>query len=66
MRRNCHFGVMKIFISSLIAGYEDMRAAVAAAIRSLGHEPVTAETFDAGLVSPRVAFRECERPTSSC
>lgn len=46
---------MKIFISSLIAGYEDMRAAAVAAVRSLGHEPVTAETFDAGLTSPRVA-----------
>jgi Domain of unknown function (DUF4062) len=46
---------MKVFISSLIAGFEDMRAAVASAIRSLGHEPVTAENFDAGLVSPRVA-----------
>lgn len=46
---------MKIFISSLIAGFEDMRAAVSSAIRSLGHEPVTAEEFDAGLESPRIA-----------
>jgi Domain of unknown function (DUF4062) len=46
---------MKIFISSLIAGFEDMRAAAVAAVRSLGHEPVTAETFDPGLTSPRIA-----------
>jgi hypothetical protein len=55
MGRICHFGTMKVFISSLIAEFEDIRAAAASAIRSLGHEPVTAENFDAGLVSPRVA-----------
>ncbi len=46
---------MKIFISSLISGYEDLRAAAVAAVRSLGYEPVTAETFDASLTSPRIA-----------
>jgi hypothetical protein len=46
---------MKIFISSVISGFEDLRAAAALAIRSLGHEPVIAENFDAALVSPRVA-----------
>lgn len=46
---------MKIFISSLIAGFEEYRAAAVAAIKSLGHEPVMAENFEAGVSSPRVA-----------
>lgn len=46
---------MKIFISSLIGGFEEFRASAVAAVRSLGHEPVTAETFGAGVASPRVA-----------
>jgi hypothetical protein len=46
---------MKIFISSLIAGYEDMRAAAVAAVRSLGHDPITAESLDAGVTSARIA-----------
>jgi hypothetical protein len=46
---------MKVFISSLILGYEDMRAAAVAAVRSLGHEPITAEALDPGVTSPRVA-----------
>ncbi|MBA3512302.1 DUF4062 domain-containing protein [Sphingomonas sp.] len=49
---------MKIFISSLVRGFEDFRAAAVAAVRSLGHEPVTAETFPAGVSSPRVACLE--------
>jgi hypothetical protein len=46
---------MKIFISSLIAGFGEYRAAAVAAIKSLGHEPVMAESFEAGVSSPRVA-----------
>lgn len=46
---------MKVFLSSLIADFEDYRAAAVAAVRSLGHEPVTAESFDAGVASPRIA-----------
>ena len=46
---------MKVFISSLIRGFEEFRAAAVAAVRSLGHEPITAETFPAGVSSPRVA-----------
>jgi hypothetical protein len=46
---------MKIFISSLIAGFGEYRAAAVAAIKSLGHEPVMAENFEAGVSSPRVA-----------
>lgn len=46
---------MKIFVSSLIGGFEDERAAAVAAITSLGHIPITAETFGAGIASPRVA-----------
>ncbi len=32
-----------------------MRGSAAAAVRSLGHDPIMAEAFDAGLTSPRVA-----------
>lgn len=46
---------MKIFVSSLISGFEDERAAAVAAIKSLGHIPITAEAFGAGVASPRVA-----------
>jgi hypothetical protein len=46
---------MRIFISSVISGFGETRAAAVAAVRSLGHEPVTAETFDASTSSPRVA-----------
>lgn len=46
---------MKIFLSSLIAGFEDYRASAVAAITSLGHEPVMAEDFTASASSPRIA-----------
>lgn len=46
---------MKVFISSVIGGMEEFRAAAVAAVRSLGHEPVVAESFEAGVSSPRVA-----------
>lgn len=46
---------MKIFLSSLIRGFEAERAAAATAVRSLGHEVLRAEDFPAGPDSPRVA-----------
>jgi Domain of unknown function (DUF4062) len=46
---------MRVFISSVIGGFEAFRAAAAAAVASLGHEAITAETFEAGVSSPRVA-----------
>lgn len=46
---------MKVFISSLITGMEGYREAASKAIRSLGHEPITAEQFPAGASSPRIA-----------
>jgi len=46
---------MKVFISSLIAGFEEFRRAAVLAVTSLGHEPITAETFGAGTASPRLA-----------
>lgn len=46
---------MKIFISSLITGLEDIRAAVREAIEQLGHDPVIAEDFGAQPNSPQVA-----------
>jgi hypothetical protein len=55
---------MKIFVSSLISGMEQLRAAVRAAIISLGHEPVMAEDFGARPQSPQVscldALRGCD------
>jgi hypothetical protein len=52
---NVHVRHMKIFISSLITGFEEMRAAATAAVISLGHQAIIAETFGAGVSSPRVA-----------
>ncbi len=46
---------MKIFVSSLISGFEPERAATRSAIQSLGHEPVMAEDFGAKPASPQVA-----------
>ncbi|WP_082547469.1 DUF4062 domain-containing protein [Rhodanobacter sp. Soil772] len=46
---------MKIFISSVISGYEAERAAAEKAIRLLGHEPVLAENFPASPLTPQAA-----------
>lgn len=46
---------MKIFISSLIGGFEDLRAAARSAIVALRHEPVVAEDFGAKATSPQIA-----------
>jgi hypothetical protein len=55
---------MKVFVSSLISGFEPYRAAATAAIRSLGHEPITAEAFAAGAAPPRVACLEGVRQSA--
>ena len=36
---------MRVFISSVITGYEHFRDAVATAVESLGHEVIRAEDF---------------------
>lgn len=46
---------MKIFISSMISGFEPYRAAAREAVLQLGHEPVMAEDFPAQPNSPQVA-----------
>lgn len=46
---------MRVFISSVITGYEQFRDAVAAAVRSLGHEVVRAEDFGASPETPQQA-----------
>lgn len=46
---------MKIFISSLIGGFEHLRAAARSAIVALRHEPVVAEDFGARASSPQIA-----------
>ncbi|MEO7067289.1 MAG: DUF4062 domain-containing protein [Rhodanobacter sp.] len=46
---------MKIFISSVISGYETERAAAKKAIELLGHIPVMAENFQAGPLTPQAA-----------
>jgi hypothetical protein len=46
---------MKIFISSLITGMEQIRTAARNAITILGHEPVVAEDFGALPHTPQVA-----------
>lgn len=49
---------MKIFISSLITGMEEFRAAAREAVQMLGHEPIMAEDFGARPQSPQVACLE--------
>lgn len=46
---------MRIFISSLISGFEPQRAAARRAITTLRHEPVMAEDFGAQPHSPQIA-----------
>lgn len=46
---------MKVFISSLINGYEAHRQAASVAVRALGHEPVMAESFTALPHSSQIA-----------
>ncbi|MGF7192117.1 hypothetical protein JOE11_005194 [Robbsia andropogonis] len=46
---------MKIFISSLISGFESYREAAKSAILTLRHEPVMAEDFGAQPNSPQIA-----------
>lgn len=46
---------MKIFVSSLISGFEPLRTAARSAIQALGHEPIMAEDFGAKPASPQVA-----------
>lgn len=46
---------MKVFISSLIAGFEPFRAAARIGVTTLRYEPVMAEDFGARPQSPQVA-----------
>lgn len=46
---------MKVFISSVFRGMEPYRAAAAAAVQSLGYDPIQAEDFPVSSTSPRVA-----------
>jgi hypothetical protein len=46
---------MKVFVSSLIGGYEQYRAAVVDAIAMLGHTPLRAEDLGANPASPQQA-----------
>jgi len=46
---------MKVFISSLISGFEPFRAAARSAVQTLRHEPVVAEDFGARPDSPQIA-----------
>src|SRR5258708_7299102 len=46
---------MKVFISSLIAGFEPYRAACKAAVTTLRHEPIMAEGFGPRPPSPQNA-----------
>lgn len=50
---------MKVFISSVISGYEDYRDAAAQAVHMLGHQAIRAEDFPAAPNSPqRVCMEE--------
>lgn len=46
---------MKVFISSLVAGFEDFRHAAKTAVTTLRHQPVMAEDFGAKPSSPQIA-----------
>lgn len=44
---------MKVFVSSVITGFEEYRRAAACAIRTLGHDVIRAEDFGASADSPQ-------------
>jgi len=46
---------MRVFVSSLIAGFLEERAAAKSAIETLRHEPIMAEDFGAQPNSPQIA-----------
>ena len=52
---------MKIFISSVISGFETFRVAARSAVTTLRHEPVMAESFSAQPNSPQVACLQALR-----
>ena len=52
---NYREAVLKVFISSLIAGFEPFRAAARTAVTTLRYEPIMAEDFGARPHSPQVA-----------
>jgi len=47
--------LLKVFVSSLISGFEPFRAAARDAVESLGHNAVMAEDFGAKPASPQMA-----------
>lgn len=52
---------MKVFISSVISGFEKYREAAASAVETLGHTTIRAEHFGASPSSPRVACLQAVR-----
>jgi hypothetical protein len=46
---------MRVFISSVIGGFDEFRRAAAEAAEALGHEVIRAEDFAASPASPQVA-----------
>ncbi|TDO51506.1 uncharacterized protein DUF4062 [Kribbella sp. VKM Ac-2527] len=48
-------GIVKVFISSLISGYEAYRQAVVEAVEALGHQVIRAEEFPASAGTPQQA-----------
>jgi hypothetical protein len=55
LSRFIHGVVMKVFVSSLIGGYEDRRAAAQEAVETLGHQVLRAEDFPASAGTPQQA-----------
>ena len=56
---------MKVFISSVIQGFETYRSAADEAIRTLSHEPVRAENFPASPNTPQQACLEGVRESDA-
>lgn len=52
---------MRVFISSIIGGFEPYRDAAATAVRALGHEPIRAEDFGASASTPQQACLKAVR-----
>jgi hypothetical protein len=57
---------LRVFVSSVMDGFEDRREAARTAIEGVGAEPVMAEDFPAGSISPRNACLDGIASSDAC
>jgi|SRR5579862_4994433 len=61
LAETCTLAAMKVFISSLISGFQPFRSPTKAAIQTLRHQPLMAEDIGARPDSPQIACLQSAR-----